>query len=166
MLGIQNNNISLARAGAVAQYVQGIVLFCGGQSSNHQVHKDCLMYNPLDDTWSNFSALIKDHDEASIVNAGNQTYVIGGIGQRSVEFLDMRNFTSLELSSSLESFIPRTRQGKQEQKLMPQWQLGPSLPDVRARACAVASDARNIFLLGNSFFFSVFYADLCRGPLT
>lgn len=151
MLGIQNSNFSLARAGAVAQYVQGIVLFCGGQSSDHKVHRDCLIYNPLDDTWGNFSALIKEHDEASIVNAGNITYVIGGIGQRSVEKLDMRNF-SLEIEDT--SFIPRTRQGKQEaRKLMPQWQLGPSLPDVRARGCAVASDAKNIFLLGNFFCF-------------
>ena len=40
MLGILDANISLARAGAVAQYVeQGAVIFCGGQSMNLEVHQ-------------------------------------------------------------------------------------------------------------------------------
>ena len=46
MMGL-NPNVSLARAGAVAQYVSGIVIFCGGQSHQNPAHKDCLYYSPL-----------------------------------------------------------------------------------------------------------------------
>ena len=50
MMGL-DPNVSLARAGAVAQYVSGIVIFCGGQSHQNPAHKDCLYYSPLGDAW-------------------------------------------------------------------------------------------------------------------
>ncbi len=151
MLGIVDANISLARAGAVAQYVKEVVIFCGGQSLAQGVHRDCLMYNPKEDAWSNFTALREGHDEASIANAGNVTYVIGGVGSRVVEFLDMKLFdlNALEEMEDGSSLIPKSRQQKVNiRKNMPQWQLGPSLPDVRARACAVAGDHTSIFVVG------------------
>lgn len=89
MLGITDANISLARAGAVAQYVSGVVLFCGGQSLANPVHRDCLMYNPHQDSWTNFTSLKKGRDEAAITALKNIIYVIGGIGERTVEFIDM-----------------------------------------------------------------------------
>ena len=92
MLGILDSNVSLSRAGAVAQYVRGVVLFCGGQSQGKKGHSDCLMYNPMQDEWRNFSVMKKAHDEAAMTNAANVTYVIGGVGERSVEFIDMKKF--------------------------------------------------------------------------
>ena len=153
MMGL-NPNVSLARAGAVAQYVSGIVIFCGGQSHQNPAHKDCLYYSPLGDAWHQFTTMKKNHNEASVANAGNRTYVIGGVGERSVEYVDMKNFNLLE-SEELQAFIPKSRQkvavsSDKRQQQLPNWQLGPALPDVRARACAAASDAKKIYLVGKS----------------
>ena len=61
MMGL-NPNVSLARAGAVAQYVSGIVIFCGGQSHQNPAHKDCLYYSPLGDVWHQFTTMKKVGD--------------------------------------------------------------------------------------------------------
>jgi len=68
------------------------------------------------------------------------------------------SFYDASRSKNIESFIPKSRQkvlavasttsGDKISEKMPEWQLGPSLPDVRARACAVASDSDTIFLIG------------------
>ena len=58
MMGL-NPNVSLARAGAVAQYVSGIVIFCGGQSHQNPAHKDCLYYSPVSDAWHQFTTMKK-----------------------------------------------------------------------------------------------------------
>ena len=92
---------------------------------------------------------------------GNVTYVIGGVGERSVEYIDMKGFDLvLDDPNAIEShdaFIPKSRQKfpassdkKKQLTQLPNWQLGPSLPDVRARACAAASDANKIYLVGKS----------------
>ena len=89
------------------------------------------------------------------------TYVIGGVGERSVEYIDMKGFDLvLDDPNAIEShdaFIPKSRQKfpassdkKKQLTQLPNWQLGPSLPDVRARACAAASDANKIYLVGKS----------------
>ena len=154
MLGILNPNVSLARAGAVAQYVSGVVIFCGGQSHQNPSHRDCLFYHPPEDVWRQFSSMKKNHNEASVANAGNITYVIGGVGERSVEYVDMKSFDAVFREDGVESqaFIPQSRQkvAASFAAQLPNWQLGPSLPDVRARACAAASDANKIYLVGKS----------------
>ena len=40
MLSIVNQNVTLARAGAVANYINKMAIFCGGRSLQG-VHKDC-----------------------------------------------------------------------------------------------------------------------------
>ena len=102
------------------------------------------MYNPLEDVWQNFSAMRKGRDESCIAKAGNLTYIIGGMGERSVEYVDMRRWSSLERSIS--------QNANEEVEKLPEWKLGPSLPDVRARACA-AADTDVIYVFGQCFFF-------------
>jgi hypothetical protein len=151
MLGVLDQNVSLARAGAVGQYVSGAVIFCGGQSLQ-KVHNDCLMYNPLKDTWANFSTMVKARDEAAIANAGNVTYVIGGIGEITVEFVDMTAFKMEPTLPVVTNTIPKSRQGvvheDEDMLILPKWKLGPSLPEIRSRSCAVASDPNSIFIVG------------------
>ena len=151
MLGILDANISLARAGAVAQYVQGIVIFCGGQSLKG-IHRDCLMYNPKADSWANFTELLKKRDEASIANAGNITYIIGGSGEKTTEYIDMKTFSLDNVKhedSEENTFIPKSRQKSSNTiQNLPEWRLGPSLPQIRARACAVAIGSDKILLIG------------------
>ena len=48
----------LARAGAVAEYVNGFVLFCGGRNGDG-VHSDCLIYDPTKDMWSDHSRMTR-----------------------------------------------------------------------------------------------------------
>lgn len=151
MLGILDANISLARAGAVAQYVQGIVIFCGGQSLKG-IHRDCLMYNPKADSWANFTELLKKRDEASIANAGNITYIIGGSGEKTTEYIDMKTFSLDNVKhedSEENTFIPKSRQKSSNTiQNLPEWRLGPSLPQIRARACAVSIGSDKILLIG------------------
>ena len=65
MLSILDHNVTLARAGAVAQYVQNVAIFCGGRSLKG-VHKDCKMYDPRQDVWANFSSMSKFREEGKI----------------------------------------------------------------------------------------------------
>ena len=65
MLSILDHNVTLARAGAVAQYVQNVAIFCGGRSLKG-VHKDCKMYDPRQDVWANFSSMSKFREEGMI----------------------------------------------------------------------------------------------------
>ena len=117
------------------------------------------MYNPLEDVWQNFSTMRKSRDESSIAKAGNLTYIIGGIGERSVEYVDMRHW-SVAAADLEQTSIPKSRQQLSQQKVnaneevkkLPEWKLGPSLPDVRARACA-AADTDVIYVFGQCFFF-------------
>ena len=53
MLSIVNQNVTLARAGAVANYINKMAIFCGGRSLQG-AHKDCKMYDTQKDLWSNF----------------------------------------------------------------------------------------------------------------
>ena len=103
-LSILDHNVTLARAGAVAHYVQNVAIFCGGKSLKG-VHKDCKMYDPRQDIWSNFSTMLRPREEASIAVAGNLTYVIGGIGDATVEFVDFSKFTYIPTE-----IIPKSRQ--------------------------------------------------------
>ena len=45
MVSVYNTNVSLARAGATAEYVEQKVVFCGGQNGQG-VHQDCLHLRP------------------------------------------------------------------------------------------------------------------------
>ena len=81
-----------------------MAIFCGGKSLKG-VHKDCKMYDPRQDIWSNFSSMIRPREEASIAVAGNLTYVIGGIGDATVEFVDFSKFTYIPTE-----IIPKSRQ--------------------------------------------------------
>ena len=48
------------------------------------------------------------------------------------------------------TFIPKSRQKTNNVNLraLPDWKLGPSLPQIRARGCAVASGPNKIHLIG------------------
>ena len=48
----------LSRAGAVAEYVNGYVLFCGGRNGQG-VHSDCLVYDPTKDMWSEHTRMTR-----------------------------------------------------------------------------------------------------------
>ena len=48
----------LSRAGAVAEYVNGYVLFCGGRNGKG-VHSDCLIYDPTKDMWSEHTRMTR-----------------------------------------------------------------------------------------------------------
>eukprot|EP00096_Caligus_rogercresseyi_P005548 TRINITY_DN2131_c0_g1_i2.p1 TRINITY_DN2131_c0_g1~~TRINITY_DN2131_c0_g1_i2.p1 ORF type:complete len:555 (+),score=117.14 TRINITY_DN2131_c0_g1_i2:130-1794(+) len=117
-------NEELNRAGATSEYVNGSVIFCGGKN-NHGVFRSCLEYNISEDRWSNHSHLIEPREEASSVTIGTVTYVIGGVGSSSIEGFD----ANPESPSS-------------------SWILGPELPGVRARSCAVAIDNRTLVVIG------------------
>ena len=58
MLSIVNQNVTLARAGAVANYINKMAIFCGGRSLQG-VHKDCKMYDTQKDLWANFRQVLK-----------------------------------------------------------------------------------------------------------
>ena len=165
MLGILDKEVSVARAGAVAQHVNGVVLFCGGLS-NSGIHSDCLMYNPLKDSWSNFTSMIKARDEASVALAGNVTYVISGLNDASVEFIDMTNFVAEPKVPAIEEIIPKSRQKTLEiekaPEINPGWKLGPPLPEIRARACAVSGGPDTIYLIGMLLKLSEKNVTLCK----
>ena len=52
-----SKNVSLARAGAVSEYVGEVVLFCGGKDGVSGMHDDCLVYDPSADEWSEHSRM-------------------------------------------------------------------------------------------------------------
>ena len=52
-------NVSLARAGATAEFVADKVLFCGGQNGQGEIHTDCLLYDPITDKWMDHSTMIR-----------------------------------------------------------------------------------------------------------
>ena len=62
-------------------------------------------------------------DEASSTTIGSMTYVLGGVGESSIEGLDVT----------------------QDE---PEWELGPEMPRISARACAVATDDNTIYVIG------------------
>ncbi len=154
MVGVNDEfkNVSLARAGATAEYVQGGVLFCGGKSLEG-VHAGCLMYDPARDKWIKFTKMIKARDEASSATAANLSYVIGGIGEKTVEFVDLNDF-DLEPDED----VPRSREEEfNVPKPMPKWKLGPSLPEIRSRGCGAASpEGDKIYVIGNFRIFPPF----------
>lgn len=49
---------TLARAGAVAQFLGTRVLFCGGRNED-QVHNNCLQFDPMANEWSEHSTLTR-----------------------------------------------------------------------------------------------------------
>ena len=50
--------------------ISGVVIFCGGQSHKNPAHRDCLFYHPQNDVWLQFTPMKKNHNEASVANAG------------------------------------------------------------------------------------------------
>jgi hypothetical protein len=58
MLGV-SQEVGLARAGAISQYVNQVVLFCGGRNEATGIHSDCLVYNPTKDKWKRHVTMIK-----------------------------------------------------------------------------------------------------------
>ena len=51
-----HQDVSLARAGAVAEYVGDRVIFCGGRNGKG-VHRDCLQFDPMRDIWGQHSEM-------------------------------------------------------------------------------------------------------------
>ena len=51
-------SLRLSRAGAIAEYVNGYVLFCGGRNGEG-THSDCLIYNPTRDMWSDHTRMTR-----------------------------------------------------------------------------------------------------------
>ena len=158
MVGVndEHRNVSLAKAGAVAEYVRGGVVFCGGRSVS-QIHSDCLVYNPTKDHWGDFPKMIKARDEASSATAGNVTYVMGGIGEKSVEFIDMSDYELDPLP--IPDNIPKSRQTEFEASNKPslKWKLGPSMPEIRSRGCGASSpDGEKVYVIGKFLFFFYF----------
>ena len=95
--------------------------------------------------------MMKVREEASIATAGNFTYVIGGVGEKTVEYVDFSHF-SIDQLNKPKNLIPKTRQksGNDKSSELPQWKLGTSLPDMRARGCAVAKGTDKIYFIGES----------------
>ena len=118
-----SKNVSLARAGAVSEYVGGVVLFCGGKDGVSGLHDDCLRYDPGADEWAGHSRMSRARYESASAAAGQTLFVMGGVDESSVEFIDA------------------SRKGAK-------WQSGPSLPAVTARACAAAVDGDTVILSG------------------
>jgi hypothetical protein len=58
----QSTNVSLARAGAISQFVGGRVVFCGGKNGAG-IHDDCLQYNPATDAWGQHSKMTRCVDQ-------------------------------------------------------------------------------------------------------
>jgi len=114
-------DVGVKRAGATSHYVSEQVLLCGGRSVTNSVFADCLQYNLETEVWAQHSTLIKPREEATMAMVGSQLYLMGGVGEKSVEILD----TSLEDT----------------------WFEGPELPFVLARSCAVSTGS-SIFISG------------------
>ena len=95
--------------------------------------------------------MMKVREEASIATAGNYTYVIGGVGEKTVEYVDSSHFSIDAAATKPKSLIPKTRQksGNDKSSELPQWKLGISLPDMRARGCAVSEGTDKIYFIGN-----------------
>ena len=93
--------------------------------------------------------MMKVREEASIATAGNFTYVIGGVGEKTVEYVDFSHF-SIDAATKPKNLIPKTRQksGNDKSSELPQWKLGTSLPDMRARGCAVSKGTDKIYFIG------------------
>ena len=53
-----STNVSLARAGAVSEYVAEKVVFCGGKNGEG-IHDDCLLYDPSTDKWERHSRMTR-----------------------------------------------------------------------------------------------------------
>ena len=84
------------------------------------------------------------------------TYVIGGVGEKSVEFINMEG-TSDDFGSgignlqaaAIDSRRSNAKKPRQNQPVpLPKWQIGTPLPSVRARSCAVATDNNTIYVIG------------------
>ncbi|XP_040571187.1 uncharacterized protein [Lepeophtheirus salmonis] len=114
----------LDRAGATSEYVNGSIIFCGGKN-NRQVFSSCLEYDVTTNIWTNHSTMSEPREEASSVTIGSVTYVIGGVGSRTIEGFD----------ANKES--PSTS-----------WLLGPDMPGERARSCAVTIDNQTLVVIG------------------
>ena len=114
-------DVGVKRAGATSHYVPDLVLLCGGRSVTSTVFSDCLQYNLETEVWSLHSTLTRPREEATMAMVGSQLYLMGGVGEKSVEILD----------SSLEDT----------------WFEGPELPFVLARSCAISTGS-SIFITG------------------
>ncbi len=117
--------VSLARAGAVAQYYMGssdagFVLFCGGRNGEG-VHRDCIRYHPEEDSWEEYGEMAEARDESSVALSNGQVYVLGGVDLASVEVFD-----------------PETES----------WTEGPIMPRVVARGCAVSIGDESVVIIG------------------
>ena len=69
---------------------------------------------------------------------------MGGVGEKSVEFVDFSQFSLEDTSKNL---IPKSRQKVVFE--LPRWKTGPSMPDMRARGCSVAKEEdEKIYVIG------------------
>ena len=80
------------------------------------------------------------------------TYVIGGIGEKSMEFINMASDDFGSDIGNLQSIDSRRSNDKKPRQNkpipLPKWQIGTPLPSVRARSCAVATDNNTIYVIG------------------
>jgi len=116
-------DVGVKRAGATSHYVSERVLLCGGRSVTSSVFSDCLQYDLDTEVWSPHSTLTRPREEAAMAMVGSQLYLMGGVGEQSVEILDI----------SLENT----------------WFDGPELPFVLARSCAVSTGSSIIITGGH-----------------
>ena len=117
-------DVGVKRAGAVSHYIPDNVLLCGGRSVTNSVLSDCLQYDLESEEWSTHSAMSEPREESTMAMLGSQIYIMGGVGQSSVEILD----TSLEAA----------------------WFIGAELPQVMARACAVSTGSSILITGGHT----------------
>ncbi|TRY74923.1 hypothetical protein TCAL_07513 [Tigriopus californicus] len=123
-----NDNVSLARAGAISQFVGDKVLYCGGRNG-HGVHTDCLAFHPKNNTWAHHSNMVRAREEATSVVIGTAVFVMGGIDEKTVEVINLKS----EIQGSPD---------------IPEWKLGPDLPQVLGRSCAVLMDNETVIIAG------------------
>lgn len=99
--------------------VGDLVLLCGGRDTEGTIRDDCISYNFTDSTWDDHSLLLTPREEASCTVVDNKMFILGGI-------------VDGEMTATVEVWDDTQQQ----------WSEGPTMPETRARFCAVPVDSR------------------------
>jgi len=125
MVEPDDQQLGIARGGAVSDMVADMILLCGGRDTEGTIRDDCISYNYTTNAWSEHSTLLAPREEAACTVVAEKMYVLGGI-------------IDGEQSNTVEIWDDDTQQ----------WVAGPDMPEVRARFCAVPVDERFLAVIG------------------
>lgn len=120
------NTTEVGRAAAVSEFINRVVLICGGKDHRGQVRSDCLAYDPKTHAWSDHSSLSEAREEAASVRLGKTMFILGG-------FVNGSRVAGSE------------KLGKDDADV---WSPGPDLPEPRSRFCAVALSKTMFAVIG------------------